>query len=339
MGRRVGGIEAGGTKWICGVGTGPDDLVVATFPTTSPAETIGQVVAFLAEAAGVEAVGIGCFGPVDLAAGRITSTPKPGWSSTDVVGPVAAGLGVPVAFETDVGAAAVGELRWGAAQGRPTFCYVTVGTGIGGAAVVDGVVLHGAGHAEMGHQRIPHDFAADPFAGTCPFHGDCWEGLACGPALEARWGRPGSELAADHPAWALEAQYVASGLANIAYVLASPWSSSGAGSPGGPGCSTRSGPSWPASSPATCRRPRCCLPASVAAPASWAPWPWPSTCCPREVGGERARKRARTSNFGPTGGMTTDSPKRYAALRNETVPYRKVPDGRSRRLGGAVRPP
>jgi fructokinase len=217
--RRVGGVEAGGTKWVCAVGMGPDDVTVATFPTTTPDETIGRVVTFIREAGGVEAVGIGSFGPVDLARGRITTTPKPGWSSTDVAGPVGSALGVPVAFETDVGAAAVGELRWGAAQGQRTFCYVTVGTGIGGAAVVDGVVIHGAGHAEMGHQRIPHDVAADPFPGSCPFHGDCWEGLASGPAVAARWGSPATELDADHPAWALEAGYIAAGLANITYVL------------------------------------------------------------------------------------------------------------------------
>ena len=219
MSRRVGGVEAGGTKWVCAVGTGPDDVTIAMFPTTTPGETIGRVVAFFGEAGGVDAIGIGSFGPVDLARGRITTTPKPGWSSTDVAEPIGSALRVPVAFETDVGAAALGELRWGAARGRRTFCYVTVGTGIGGAAVVDGRVLHGAGHAEMGHQRIPHDLTADPFPGSCPFHGDCWEGLASGPALAARWGRPGSELAADHPAWVLEAGYVAAGLANITYVL------------------------------------------------------------------------------------------------------------------------
>jgi fructokinase len=217
---RVGGVEAGGTKWVCAVGTGPSDLSVSTFPTTTPAETIGRVVSFFRDAGRVEAVGIGCFGPVDLARGRITTTPKAGWAGTDVAAPVAAALGVPVAFETDVGAAAVGEWRWGAAQGRSTFVYVTVGTGIGGTAVVDGVVLHGVGHAEMGHQRVPHALDADPFPGACPYHGDCWEGLASGSAIAARWGSPGDGLPADHPAWALEAGYVAAGLANIALVLA-----------------------------------------------------------------------------------------------------------------------
>jgi len=218
-------VEAGGTKWVCAVGTGPDDLTPATtIPTTRPAETIAATIEALAAASPFDAVGIGCFGPVDLRPGsptwgHITATPKPGWSHTDVAGPIAAALGVPVAFDTDVGAAAAGEQRWGATTDVRTSCYVTIGTGIGGAAIVDGVVQHGRAHAEMGHQRLPHDWAADPFPGTCPFHGDCWEGLANGPALAARWGRPAAELPDDHEAWALEARYVAAGLANLTLVL------------------------------------------------------------------------------------------------------------------------
>jgi fructokinase len=173
----------------------------------------------------VAAIGIGSFGPVDLRAGSptwgsITTTPKPGWSGTPVVGPIGAALGVPVAFETDVGAAAVGEWLWGATQDVKTSCYLTIGTGIGGAVVVNGRVVHGRAHAEMGHQRIPHDGDVDPFLGTCPFHGDCWEGLACGPAVAARWGRRGEELPDDHPAWALEAGYLGDGIANIVFLLA-----------------------------------------------------------------------------------------------------------------------
>ena len=218
-------MEAGGTKWVCAIGTGPDDLGPAvTIPTTSPAETIGATIDVLRAAGPLDAIGIGCFGPVDLrlgspAWGHITATPKPGWSHTDVAGPIGAALGVPVAFDTDVGAAAAGEQRWGAATDVRTSCYVTVGTGIGGASIVDGVVQHGRAHAEMGHQRLPHDWAADPFPGACPFHGDCWEGLASGPALAARWGRPAAELPDDHEAWALEARYVAAGLANLTLVL------------------------------------------------------------------------------------------------------------------------
>ncbi len=237
--RRFGGIEAGGTKWLCAVGTGPDDVEIVTFPTTTPDETIGHAVAFFERAGNLDAIGIGSFGPVDLDPqspqwGHITTTPKPGWAGTDVAGRVGAVIGGPVAFETDVGAAALGEERWGAGRGCRVFCYVTVGTGIGGAVVVDGRVRRGATHAEMGHQRIPHR-ADDPYPGDCPFHGDCWEGLASGPAMTARWGRPGAELGADHPGWDLEAGYVAAGLANIALVLSVPRFVLGGGVAGHPG--------------------------------------------------------------------------------------------------------
>jgi fructokinase len=216
----LGGIEAGGTKWVCAVGTGPDDVVATeTIPTTTPAETIGRAVAFFERSGPVRALGIGCFGPVDLRAGAITTTPKPGWASTDVAGPFRERLGVPVAFDTDVNAAALGEHRWGAARGLGTFCYVTVGTGIGGGAMVEGRLVHGLLHPELGHLRIPHDVDADPFPGSCPYHGDCWEGLASGPALAARWGRPADELAGDDAVWRLEARYVALGLVSAISVL------------------------------------------------------------------------------------------------------------------------
>jgi len=168
--------------------------------------------------AGLKAVGIGSFGPVDPRPssptfGFITSTPKPGWAHFDLAGAVRAALGVPVAFDTDVNAAALGEHRWGAAQGLNTFLYVTVGTGIGGGAMVEGQLHHGRLHPEMGHIRIPHDRAVDPFPGVCPFHGDCLEGLASAVALEARWGRA-PHLLRDRAAWALEAVYLAHGVAN-----------------------------------------------------------------------------------------------------------------------------
>jgi fructokinase len=210
---------------VCAAGTGPDDLGPATtVPTTTPTATIAAAIAVLAGAGPLDAVGIGCFGPVDLRPGsptwgHITTTPKAGWSHTDVAGPIAAALGVPVAFDTDVGAAAAGEQRWGATADVRSSVYVTIGTGIGGALIVDGAVQRGLSHAEMGHQRLPHDWAADPFPGSCPFHGDCWEGLASGPALAARWGRSAAELPDGHEAWTLEARYVAAGLANLTLVL------------------------------------------------------------------------------------------------------------------------
>ena len=226
--RLVSGIEAGGTKFVCAVGTGPDDVrAEARVPTTTPAETLGRVVAFFAEQAArapLAALGVASFGPVDLDSrsptfGRITTTPKPGWRDVDLVGPFRSALRVPVAFDTDVNAAALAEHRWGAGRGLGTLLYVTVGTGIGGGAVVDGRPLHGLVHPEMGHVRVPHDRARDPFDGVCPAHGDCWEGLATAPAIAARWGRPPETLPDDHPAWALEVDYLALGLANLVLTL------------------------------------------------------------------------------------------------------------------------
>jgi fructokinase len=224
------GVEAGGTKFACAVGTGPDDLrAEARIPTTTPAETLARVAAFLRDAARehgpVAALGVACFGPADVdpdspAWGRITSTPKAGWRDTDVLGPLRAALpGLPAAFDTDVNGAALGEGRWGAAVGLRDFVYVTVGTGIGGGAVVDGRPVHGLLHPEMGHVPVARDPARDPFRGGCPFHGDCLEGLASGPAMEARWGRPPRELHGHPEAWALEADYLAAGLASVVMVL------------------------------------------------------------------------------------------------------------------------
>ena len=214
-----GGIEAGGSKWECAVGTGPDDLrAVSTIPTASPAETIGEAVAFFEREGPVDAIGIGSFGPVDLGRGVITTTPKPRWAHTEVAAEIGRRLGVPVAFDTDVSAAALGEHRWGALQGLDACCYVTVGTGIGGGILVGGVPLHGLQHPEVGHLRIPHDRDDDPFLGACPFHGDCWEGLASGPAMEARWGRPADQVEDDAP-WTLEARYLALGLLAVSAVV------------------------------------------------------------------------------------------------------------------------
>ncbi len=222
-----GAIEAGGTKFICGIGTGPEDIVTTQIPTTSPSETIAETIAWLsAHSDGrLRAVGIGAFGPVDLnpdspAYGFITSTPKAAWRNFDLAGAIREGLGVPVHITTDVNAAILGESRWGAARGLSNCLYLTVGTGIGGGAIVSGRLLHGLTHPEMGHIRIPHDFARDAFAGACPYHGDCLEGLASGPAIAARWGAKPEDLAPGHPAWALEAEYLANAIANYVCTLA-----------------------------------------------------------------------------------------------------------------------
>jgi fructokinase len=219
-----GGIESGGSKWECAIGTGPDDVRQATtIPTTSPDETIGRAIDFFARAGPVDAIGIGSFGPVDTRVdsatwGYVTTTPKPGWANTDVGQEIRRRLDVPVAFDTDVNAAALAEHRWGAGRGLRTLWYVTVGMGVGGGAIVDGNLLHGLFHPEFGHLRVPHDRVADPFDGVCPYHDDCLEGLASGPALEARWGIPPTENE-DDDAWALEARYLALGLVAAISVL------------------------------------------------------------------------------------------------------------------------
>jgi fructokinase len=216
----LGSIEAGGTKFLCGVGTGPDDLETIQIPTTTPSATLDACIDFFRpRRPHLAAIGIASFGPVDLnpdswTYGYITSTPKSGWRNCDIAGAVRKSLGVPVGFDTDVNGAALGEARWGAAQGLSDFIYLTVGTGIGGGAVANGRVVHGLVHPEMGHIRVPHDRSRDPFDGGCPFHGDCLEGLASGPAIEKRWGISARELPATHPGVALEAHYLALGIAN-----------------------------------------------------------------------------------------------------------------------------
>lgn len=238
------GIELGGTKVVVGRGTGPEDLTdVVRIPTTTPGETLAAVVSHLRRGPAPRAIGVASFGPIDCRAdsptyGHVLATPKPGWAGTDVVGTLAAAYpGVPVALETDVNGAALGEHRWGAgADGLgASLLYLTVGTGIGGGAVVDGRLLVGLAHPEMGHIAVPHDRARDPFDGVCPFHGDCLEGLASGPAVAARWGRPGEELPPDHAAWPLEAEYLAAALQTLVLTLVPGRIVLGGGVAGAPG--------------------------------------------------------------------------------------------------------
>ncbi|HUE26343.1 MAG TPA: ROK family protein [Solirubrobacteraceae bacterium] len=220
-----GGIEAGGTKWVCGVGDGGATVLrLETIPTTTPQETIARAAEFFNRDGILDGIGVGSFGPIDVHRasptwGQITTTPKPGWAHTNLVASIHAALEIPVAFDTDVNAAALAESRWGAALGLETFSYITVGTGIGGGAIVNGRLLHGLLHPELGHMRVPHDRARDPFDGVCPYHGDCLEGLASGEAIRQRWGRPGEELSGDAAVWALESEYLALGLTNIVCTL------------------------------------------------------------------------------------------------------------------------
>lgn len=227
----LGGIEAGGTKFVCAVGTRPDALrAVTRFATSDDADaTLAQAVEFFRqqkEALGpVAAVGIGSFGPLDLdpsspSWGHVTTTPKPGWRGFDVAGTVGRALGVPVGFDTDVAAAALAEHRWGAAQDVSDVVYVTVGTGIGGGVLVGGEPVHGMVHPEMGHMLVPRHPDDVDFAGCCPFHGGaCLEGLASGPAIAARWSTPAESLPPDHPAWDVEAYYLGTFAANLVLTL------------------------------------------------------------------------------------------------------------------------
>src|SRR5579875_459754 len=166
-----GAIEAGGTKFVCAVGSGPQDLECRVVPTTTPEATLDAVIPFFRARSGLAAIGIGSFGPIDLhpgspAYGHIPATPKRAWRNFDLAGAVRRALQLPAGFDTDVNAAALGEARWGAGQGIGDFLYITVGTGIGGGALVNGRPLHGLQHPEMGHIRVPHDWAADPFPGV-----------------------------------------------------------------------------------------------------------------------------------------------------------------------------
>jgi fructokinase len=223
-----GGVEAGGTKFVCAIGSSPDNLQdVIRFETTTPQQTIGKVLDFFTSRQNnkrISAIGIASFGPLDPRLdsptfGYITSTPKPGWSQTNFAGIISRELNIPVGFDTDVNGAALGEFVWGAGKNLDTILYLTVGTGIGGGAITSGRIIHGLLHPEMGHIRIPHDWMDDPFPGNCPYHGDCFEGLASGPAMAERWGCPAQELPEDHPGWLLEARYLSYALANYTFVL------------------------------------------------------------------------------------------------------------------------
>lgn len=217
-----GAIEAGGTKFVLAVGRSPEQLEDIRRVSTShnPLETIAEVVAYFERHPGLAALGIASFGPVDHRSGSITNTPKAGWKDFPLRDALRRALHLPIGFETDVAAAALAEARIGAARGLANSVYITVGTGIGGGAIVRGEPVQGLVHPEMGHllvRRAPEEL--DTFAGVCPYHGACLEGMAAGPALHARWGPDAPTLPADHLAWRIEADYLAQLTVNLTCAL------------------------------------------------------------------------------------------------------------------------
>ncbi len=219
-----GSIEAGGTKFVCAVGNSPQNIVdEIRFPTTSPVETIQQVCDFFTPyLQQLHGIGLGSFGPADVdpaspSFGYITTTPKPHWGNTNILGMLREKINLPIAMDMDVVIAGLGESNWGASRGLHHSLYLTIGTGIGGGYIVDGKPLRGLTSLEMGHIRIPHNFDLDPFRGACPYHDDCLEGLASGPAINARFGQRAETLADEHPFWDVEAGYIANALVN--YIL------------------------------------------------------------------------------------------------------------------------
>lgn len=221
---RIGAVEAGGTKIVCGIGNERGEILERVqFPTESPDVTVARIVQYFRDHP-VDAIGIGSFGPIDVnpaspTYGYVTTTPKPGWNGFDFLGVIKREIAVPCGWDTDVNAAALGEARWGAARGLSTCLYYTVGTGVGVGVLAEGRLVHGLVHPEGGHVLV-RKHPEDAYEGFCPYHGaDCLEGVAAGPAIEGRWGVKGHALPADHKAWHWEAYYLGQAIASAVLLL------------------------------------------------------------------------------------------------------------------------
>lgn len=218
-----GALEAGGTKMVCAIGNEQGEILERiSIPTETPDITMPKMAEFFS-GKGIAALGIACFGPVDLnrnskTYGYITTTPKLAWKNYDICGYFRKELGVPVGFDTDVNGSMLGEATWGCARGLDTAIYITVGTGIGVGVLAGGSLLHGMQHPEGGHILMPVR-SDDPYRGKCPYHGTCLEGMASGPAIEERWGAPGKDLADRDEVWDLEAYYLAHALTTYIMIL------------------------------------------------------------------------------------------------------------------------
>lgn len=220
------GIELGGTKTVVAVGNDNGEVIKEhRYPTTTPEETMTNAVDWLRERGAPQSIGVAAFGPVSINPahpryGCMLDTPKPGWSGGAILGPLADAFpDAKLAIETDVNAAALAEARIGAAEGMGDVVYITIGTGIGAGILSGGRLIHGVMHPECGHFKVPRAPGDADFPGVCPFHGDCLEGLASGPAIAQRWGKPAADLPADHPAWDVQAWYLAHAVLTLTAVV------------------------------------------------------------------------------------------------------------------------
>ncbi|MCR5650332.1 MAG: ROK family protein [Lachnospiraceae bacterium] len=218
-----GALEAGGTKMVCAVGDETGKILErVSIPTTDPEETMQEIIAYFKDKE-IKALGIASFGPIDLdrkspTYGYITSTPKLAWADFDIVGKLKEALGIPVGFDTDVNGSLLGEMTWGKYRGLTDAVYITIGTGVGAGIMSGGKLIHGMLHPEAGHvPMIPH--ITDKYRGKCPYHNNCFEGMASGPAIEERWGQRGEELSDREEVWELEAYYIAQALTGLIMTL------------------------------------------------------------------------------------------------------------------------